>query len=342
MASYKTKYFSFKTNASLAKSKSEKSSCFKNSSEFTKLNKLDEKDKDDKSSSLRTSTFSSSSNPSSYTSSKVSVNKNFIKPVEEPQVSNINKMVPINSVRRRSNINAILKIIDTQKFDKKSRLKRETKSLLGHKSFVNMLNDLKIKHKINKISRNYMSKKTLLKSTTKDLSILGNINKGCIKRSKKKTTSINCNFKKLDSSFDINYIKRQNTEQKIKKGVNKIRRRNRLNKMNKRYRFSISNFSKVSIQKEINNTDLKLATLVIKSPSMIRRRSSFLSRLPEALKKSLQVGVSKNPTRFSILSILQNEEDKNVSKEKTELTSDINSKSANRMIIEYSMLSILF
>ena len=117
------------------------------------------------------------------------------------------------------------KIIEPQKNDKKSRFKRETKSLMGDRSFVNMLNDLKIKHKINNMSRNYMSKKTLLKSTTRDFSNLGNNTMGIVKKPKKKATSINCNFKKLDSTLDINRIKRQDTAQKIKESVNKIQRK---------------------------------------------------------------------------------------------------------------------
>ena len=94
--------------------------------------------------------------------------------------------------------------------------------------------------------------------------------------------------------------------------------------MNKVYRFSISNFSKASIKKQINNTDQKLATLVVQSPSMARRRSSFLSRLPEALKKSLHVSVSNNPTTSSILSILQKDENKPLPKEHAGKASDIN------------------
>ena len=84
----------------------------------------------------------------------------------------------------------------------------------------------------------------------------------------------------------MNKIKRQNTEDLLKAKQAPLIPKPAAKKILKASRMSVSNYSLMSIQKDINTSTMKLNALIAKSPTINRntRKSSFMNRLPEALK----------------------------------------------------------
>ena len=89
------------------------------------------------------SSFSSSSDPDSYTSSKVSVNKDFLKADADKTQEILRSSGRANAIKRRSNINSIRDTIIPDKYQGKKINKRKTKSFFANNAFTAMLNELK-------------------------------------------------------------------------------------------------------------------------------------------------------------------------------------------------------
>ena len=120
---------------------------------------------------------------------------------------------------------------------------------------------------------------------TKELSIVGDQdNKN--QDPKRKGTTTNLNIKKIDFSFDVQKMRRQNTEDLLKAKQKPLIPKSPAKKINNLARMSVSNISLMSIQRDINTSKMKLNNLIAKSPTIARntRKSSFMNRLPEALK----------------------------------------------------------
>lgn len=124
----------------------------------------------------------------------------------------------------------------------------------------------------------------------------------------------------------MNKIVRQNTQdQPIAKAPPLIAPKPvKKNRIAKAPRVSMSNYSIMSIQKDMHTSINKMNALIAKSPTITRnqRKSSFMNRLPEVLKSI--VNASQNVTqRASIFSVKQNEEDKSNLNSNTKVLNEI-------------------
>lgn len=138
-------------------------------------------------------------------------------------------------------------------------------------------------------SKVFKTKRTINRNFTRKITNLGakSFKFKSIEPKRKGTTSLS-NFKKLDSSLDVLMMRKQNTEKLLKDPEEES------NKKINPSRVSLSNYSILSIQKEKSQLDNKLNNLIAKSPTLDRhrRKSSFVSRLPETLKKVMNLTVN--------------------------------------------------
>ena len=149
-------------------------------------------------------------------------------------------------------------------------------------------------------SRVFRSKRTIKKNFTRKFSKVGTktIARKHIGKARKGTSS-HFNFKKLESSIDFKKLRRQNTQGPQNKNDEKL-----IEEPSKKYnipRVSVSNYSIMSIQKEKIQMSAKMNNLIAKSPTLSRhkRKSSFMMRLPETLKKVMNLNVTMDMQRRS-------------------------------------------
>jgi hypothetical protein len=198
-------------------------------------------------------------------------------------------------------------------------------------------------------SRGFKSKNTLNKSVTREMSLMGMKSYQPSIVSRRKASTAHFSFHKLDSSLNLQKFCRQNTEEIIlNKKKEMIPQMKKSVKMHPRMsKVSMSNLSLMSIQKDMNTSTNMLNSLIVKSPTLARnrRKSSFLNRLPETLRRVMNLNVSPDVSqnisrRSSLLSGLAlkpvdsgNEEEEELSAIASEESIDSNHKESEHKVI---------
>ncbi|CAI2369631.1 unnamed protein product [Moneuplotes crassus] len=257
---------------------------------------------------------SSLSNTSSYTSSKVSRNEDFLKGSEQQKLEFMKICHLETFTRRRSNLDNIRTKIKPHK-EMKARVARKSRKTLLKSEFSQMVNEIRVRHNLVRGSKIY-KKKTIIsklgfikphrvgnKSSQKEFNAL-----------LRKNGSTFFSSKQMIKPLDFIKLKRTNTQGPIEANPkNLIEKENE--KKNHR-RESVSNYSILSIQKEKDQMANRMNSIIQKSPTLSRykRRSTFMSRLPQTIKKVMNLQVSKPPERRNsfqsgILSLNPNGED---------------------------------